>query len=74
MPNQPNVYSVRRNDIPAALKFVEENWGQLRPEDFTILRQLQDNPLAYMQQLNALKNKLKPLKGSPLRRELRRGD
>ena len=70
--DKPNVYSVRRNDIPAALKFVEDNWGHLRPEDFTVLRQLQDRGTDYMRQLNVLQARLKPLHGSPLRPDLRR--
>lgn len=70
----PNVYSVPRNNIPVALKFVEDHWGQLRPEDFSVLRQLQDNPSAYLQQLRRLQQRLTPLKGNPLRPDLRRGE
>ena len=73
MSGKPNVYSIGRNNIPAALRFIEEHWGQLRPEDFTILRQLQDHGLEYMTKLKALKQRLEPIKGSPLRVPLRSG-
>jgi hypothetical protein len=68
MPDKPNVYALRRNDIEGALAFIEQNWGQLRPEDFTILRQLQTNPAEYLRRLDVLEKRLTATKGDPLRR------
>jgi|MudIll2142460700_1097286.scaffolds.fasta_scaffold00031_9 hypothetical protein len=68
MPDKPNVYALRRNDVDGALAFIEQHWGNLRPEDFSVLRQLQTNPTEYLRRLDVLEKKLLALKGQPLRR------
>jgi hypothetical protein len=62
-----SVYQLDRNDVAGALAFVRANWGRLRPEDFSILRQLQDKPTKYLRALDELEAELLPRKGKPLR-------
>jgi hypothetical protein len=63
-----SVYHVPRNNIPVALEFVKAKWGQLRPEDFSILYKLQDDPSALRRELDQLFDALRPTHGAPLRR------
>ena len=53
-----NLYGLPRNNVKLAVQYVEEQWGKLRPEDFTILAKLQDNPKQMLDALAKLQQRM----------------
>lgn len=52
------IYNLPHNNTAAALTFAKQHWHELRPEDFTTLARLQDDPAALFNGLAKLERQL----------------
>jgi hypothetical protein len=62
------IYRLDRNDIESALRYLEAHWGELRPEDFTTLDRLQDQPGEWRRRSAELARRLAAEQGPALQR------
>lgn len=63
------IYSLDRNDIEGALRYVAHHWGELRPEDFTTLDRLQDQAGEWRRRLAKLARRLTKQEGPGTQRQ-----